>query len=34
VVLRDVQELKALVPEIDLDLWPSCPDDGPGPRER
>jgi Sulfotransferase family len=34
VVLRDVQELKALVPDIDVDLWPSCRDDGSSPRER
>ncbi len=25
-VLRDAVRLKALVPEIDLDLWPSCRD--------
>jgi hypothetical protein len=23
-ILRDVSRLKALVPEVDLDLWPSC----------
>ena len=31
VILRDVTELKSLIPEIDLDLWPSCQDLGPSP---
>jgi sulfotransferase family protein len=26
VILQDVSQVKALIPEIDLDLWPSCRD--------
>jgi hypothetical protein len=27
-ILEDVNDLRSLVPEIDLDLWPSCRDEG------
>ena len=32
-ILRDAARLKALVPEIDLDLWPSCRELDQGPSE-
>jgi hypothetical protein len=32
-ILRDAVKLKALVPEIDLDLWPSCRELDRGPSE-
>ena len=33
-ILRDATRLKALVPEIDLDLWPSCRDYDQGTHDR
>ena len=33
-ILGDAARLKALVPEIDLDLWPSCRDSDPGTHDR
>jgi hypothetical protein len=33
-ILRDATRLTALIPEIDLDLWPSCRDFDHGPHHR